>query len=127
MLMPSLMTRAARGFVSEPPSCYSASHLQPVGKPLLRVADQANVPELSGGTKVNVGHKTEIGQRVWVQTRVGLRIFKKERPRPREAMTVNYGPTSGCTLWRHGPAGHSLGWVQVGQVRPGLAKHRITI
>jgi len=78
--------------------------------------------EFSGDVKVNVGDNTEIRQKVWVfHIRVGLRVYKKERLRPRENMTMNYSPTSGCTLWRHGPTGCSVatiskkaGWVQVG-------------
>ena len=77
--------------------------------------------ELSRSTKVNIGDNTGIGQRVWVHIRVGLMVYKKERPRPREATKMNYSPTSGCTLWRHRPTDHSVAsipkkadWVQAG-------------
>lgn len=46
VLMSSLMTRAARGSVSELPSRYGASHLHPVRRPLLGVADQARTEEV---------------------------------------------------------------------------------
>lgn len=60
--------------------------------------DRKRSRELSRSIRDYTGNKTEIRQTVWVfQIRVGLTIYKKERPSTREIMAMNIAPPLGAS------------------------------